>query len=126
MKDPYPLSPEGKRLGRRRLSHAALRWFLIGALAFLLLSEPLALLAIGGYQRLLSPHKGWRCSYATLHGGPSCSEYAEQAVREHGLINGLILLNRRFEDCRAASATLREQSAVAARGQGSKAPFASR
>jgi len=35
------------------------------------------------YQRLLSPLLGPRCRFY-----PSCSEYAAQALREHGILHG--------------------------------------
>ena len=52
-----------------------------GALVVLLLwvlCKPLVLVSISAYQRFISPHKGWCCAYAALHGGPSCSAYGRR------------------------------------------------
>jgi putative membrane protein insertion efficiency factor len=54
----------------------------------------LALLPIRIYQRLISPAIGSRCKYY-----PSCSEYAAQAIREFGILRGLILAGWRLLRC---------------------------
>ncbi|MBI4594182.1 MAG: membrane protein insertion efficiency factor YidD, partial [Candidatus Rokubacteria bacterium] len=41
------------------------------------------LAALTGYRRLLSPFLGRHCRFA-----PTCSEYARQAVEEHGALRG--------------------------------------
>lgn len=46
------------------------------------------------YQRLLSPLLGPRCRFY-----PSCSEYAAQALREHGILHGGGLALRRLCRC---------------------------
>jgi uncharacterized protein len=46
------------------------------------------------YQGLISPLIPPRCKYA-----PSCSEYAAQAVREFGILRGLILAGWRLLRC---------------------------
>lgn len=61
---------------------------------------------IAGYQRWISPVKGYRCAHAVLHGGPGCSGFAQQAIRAHGLWRGLALLRERFRHCRQAMLTL--------------------
>jgi putative membrane protein insertion efficiency factor len=57
-------------------------------------ARSLALLPIRVYQRLLSPLVGTRCKYY-----PSCSEYAAQAIREFGILRGLILAGWRLLRC---------------------------
>lgn len=54
----------------------------------------LALGAIVGYQRLLSPFLGSVCRFA-----PTCSEYARLAVIEHGLAYGIWLAVCRLARC---------------------------
>ena len=49
---------------------------------------------IRGYQLLLGPFLGGACRFH-----PSCSEYARQAVVEHGLVRGLWLAVRRVLRC---------------------------
>lgn len=46
------------------------------------------------YQRALSPFLPQRCRFV-----PSCSEYAVQAIREHGLLRGAALTLRRIACC---------------------------
>ncbi|MEM8592784.1 MAG: membrane protein insertion efficiency factor YidD [Pseudomonadota bacterium] len=62
-----------------------------------------ALLGIYGYQRWLSPRKGYRCAYSVVHGGTGCSGYAKYAIRDHGLFRALPLIRARFADCKAAA-----------------------
>jgi putative membrane protein insertion efficiency factor len=54
----------------------------------------LVILPIRVYRTLLSPLVGARCKYY-----PSCSAYAEQAVREYGILRGLILAGWRLLRC---------------------------
>ncbi len=46
------------------------------------------------YRRLISPALPNRCKYE-----PSCSAYAEQAVREFGILRGLVLAGWRLLRC---------------------------
>jgi putative component of membrane protein insertase Oxa1/YidC/SpoIIIJ protein YidD len=59
----------------------------------------LALAAIRGYQRWLSPHKGFCCALRALTGGDSCSAYGYRVIERFGLRLGLGLLERRLELC---------------------------
>ena len=54
----------------------------------------LVVLPIRAYQLLLSPMGGERCKYY-----PSCSEYAAQAIRDYGILRGLILAGWRLLRC---------------------------
>ena len=65
-----------------------------------------ALLAIRVYQRWISPYKGFRCAHSVLHGGPGCSGYAAEAIRDRGLLGAIRPIRQRFRDCRAAFVTL--------------------
>ena len=49
---------------------------------------------VRGYQRLVSPLFGPRCRYL-----PTCSEYALEALGEHGSIAGSWLAARRLARC---------------------------
>ena len=53
-----------------------------------------ATLAIVVYQRLVAPVLPPACRFA-----PTCSEYARQAILEHGLPRGLWLAIRRLARC---------------------------
>ncbi len=57
------------------------------------MSAPLVAL-IRVYQRLISPLLGPRCRY-----WPSCSEYAAQALRRHGILRGVVLAAWRVLRC---------------------------
>lgn len=70
------------------------------------LPDRLALTAIRFYQRRLSPHKGFRCAHAALHGGEGCSGAVAQIVREEGMLGGRRRIAARFRDCRAAHQAL--------------------
>ena len=68
-----------------------------------------ALMCIGGYQRYLSPYKGYRCAYHAATGRASCSRHAQRVIDRAGVWYGLRLLHRRFERCALAAAALAEQ-----------------
>ena len=46
------------------------------------------------YQRVISPALPRRCKYE-----PTCSAYAEQAIREFGILRGLVLAGWRLLRC---------------------------
>lgn len=50
------------------------------------------------YQRLISPALPRRCKYE-----PTCSRYALQAVREYGILRGLVLATWRVLRCNPLS-----------------------
>ena len=54
----------------------------------------LAVLLVDAYRLLARPFLGARCRFH-----PSCSAYAEQAVREHGALRGSWLAVRRLARC---------------------------
>lgn len=63
------------------------------------LSARLALFAIRGYQRYLSPIKGFSCALRIATGGDSCSAYGYRVIARTGLRVGLRLLRRRLNGC---------------------------
>jgi putative membrane protein insertion efficiency factor len=54
----------------------------------------IAVLAVRGYQLLVSPLLGPRCKYH-----PSCSRYAIDALRRYGFLRGLALAGWRLLRC---------------------------
>jgi uncharacterized protein len=62
--------------------------------------------AIEGYQRYISPYKGFRCAYRAKTGRASCSEYARRLVNKLGVSALAIGLPKQFARCRLAFATL--------------------
>lgn len=59
------------------------------------MSARVALTAIRGYQRAISPSLGYACRFE-----PTCSHYAHEAIERHGLIRGGALAIRRLLRCR--------------------------
>jgi putative component of membrane protein insertase Oxa1/YidC/SpoIIIJ protein YidD len=66
----------------------------------------LALLLIVFYQKFISPYKGFRCAYAVLHGGDSCSEAVKKIVRDKGPFGGRRDIRARFQACKEANEIL--------------------
>ena len=62
----------------------------------------LAITSIIGYQRYLSPHKGFCCAYHHETGKDSCSAYALRVVRRKGALALFTALPRQFARCREA------------------------
>jgi uncharacterized protein len=54
----------------------------------------LAVAPIVAYQRLISPLLPRRCKYE-----PTCSDYAVRAIREFGILRGLVLAGWRLLRC---------------------------
>ena len=52
------------------------------------------LLLIRGYQLIISPLLGSNCRFM-----PTCSEYAMESLRSHGLIKGIYLTIKRIGKC---------------------------
>jgi putative membrane protein insertion efficiency factor len=59
----------------------------------------LLVLLVRGYQRAVSPLLGDRCKYH-----PTCSQYAVDALREHGALRGTFLAAWRVLRCNPWSA----------------------
>lgn len=59
----------------------------------------LALAAIRGYQRFLSPLKGFSCAFRVATGADSCSSYGYRVIARFGVRRGVGLLERRLALC---------------------------
>jgi len=62
--------------------------------------DKLAISGINGYQRYISPYKGYKCAYSYYTKGCSCSEYAKQSIENYGIIKSIPLINLRLKECR--------------------------
>jgi len=51
-------------------------------------------LAIAGYQRVVSPHLPGACRFA-----PTCSEFARTVIADHGILYGVWLTLKRVARC---------------------------
>jgi putative component of membrane protein insertase Oxa1/YidC/SpoIIIJ protein YidD len=69
----------------------------------------LVVLCIVGYQRYLSPHKGFSCAHRVLHGRHSCSEFTKRTVQRRGVVKAVPLVRRRFAACEKASDDLKQK-----------------
>ncbi|XWK86521.1 MAG: membrane protein insertion efficiency factor YidD [Phormidium sp.] len=67
----------------------------------------IACTSISGYQKYLSPHKGFSCAHRILYGGESCSAYIKRIVAQKGLKAAFQASRRRFRDCKKANQILR-------------------
>jgi len=71
----------------------------------------LAVTAISGYQKFISPHKGFSCAHRVLYGCESCSQYFKQVVAEEGIITAIANAKGRFQECREANEILKKRRA---------------
>ena len=69
--------------------------------------DVIAVKSIQGYQRYVSPHKGFSCAYRKLHGQKSCSQYFLSMISQLGLVEAIPLFHQRLADCKAAHANLK-------------------
>lgn len=67
----------------------------------------IATTSISGYQKYISPRKGFSCAYRLLYKSESCSHYVKRIVAERGLAAALKASRQRFQDCREANQILR-------------------
>ena len=65
---------------------------------------------ISGYQRHLSPRKGYSCAHRVVHGGDSCSEYVKNALSDKSLFEATLLARRRFKVCSVAYMYSKDQA----------------
>lgn len=61
---------------------------------------------IAGYQRRVSPRKGWSCAHRVAHGGPSCSAAVRELVARRGVVRAVRPTVARFVACGQAAALL--------------------
>jgi putative component of membrane protein insertase Oxa1/YidC/SpoIIIJ protein YidD len=62
--------------------------------------------AIAGYQKHLSPRKGFSCAHRLLHQGESCSQYTKQVILKQGLWAAIPAVRSRFAECKVANQVL--------------------
>jgi putative component of membrane protein insertase Oxa1/YidC/SpoIIIJ protein YidD len=69
----------------------------------------LAVTAISGYQKFISPHKGFSCAHRVLYGCESCSQYFKQVIAEEGILTAIANAKGRFQECREANEILKKR-----------------
>ena len=72
-------------------------------------SRGLAVTAISGYQKFISPHKGFSCAHRVLYGCESCSQYFKQVIAEEGIVTAIANAKGRFQECREANEILKKR-----------------
>jgi putative component of membrane protein insertase Oxa1/YidC/SpoIIIJ protein YidD len=65
---------------------------------------------ITGYQKYISPYKGFSCAHRVLYGSESCSQYVKHIISEENLISALKSAKIRFQACREANQILKVQN----------------
>ncbi len=81
-----------------------------------------AIASISGYQRHLSPHKGFSCAYRVLHGGESCSQYVKRMIAERGWHGAIAAARERFDACSAANSQLKARPLCSQATHGTNRP----
>ncbi|MDZ7959292.1 MAG: membrane protein insertion efficiency factor YidD [Aulosira sp. DedQUE10] len=74
------------------------------------LGRKVGMVAITGYQKHISPRKGFVCAYRVLYGGESCSQYIKRVIAEDGFGALLTKSRKRFQACKQANRILRSQA----------------
>ncbi|BAT53092.1 hypothetical protein NOS3756_20510 [Nostoc sp. NIES-3756] len=69
-------------------------------------TRKIGIVAIAGYQKHISPHKGFVCAHRILYGGESCSAYIKRVIAEEGLSAAWGKSHTRFQACKQANLTL--------------------
>lgn len=67
----------------------------------------IAVASISGYQKYISPKKGFSCAHRVLYGGESCSQYIKRAIAQRGLSQGIKAAGHRFAACKNANKILK-------------------
>jgi putative component of membrane protein insertase Oxa1/YidC/SpoIIIJ protein YidD len=71
----------------------------------------LAVTVIRGYQKFISPHKGFSCAHRVLYGCDSCSQYFKRVIAEEGILTAIANAKGRFQECREANEILKSRRA---------------
>jgi putative component of membrane protein insertase Oxa1/YidC/SpoIIIJ protein YidD len=81
------------------------------------ITRKISISAITGYQKHISPHKGFACAHRILYGGDSCSQYIKRIIAKEGLKTALLKSRLRFQSCKQANLILRSQSVETEEGR---------
>ncbi|MGL5059348.1 MAG: membrane protein insertion efficiency factor YidD [Microcoleus sp.] len=69
----------------------------------------LAIASISGYQKHISPKKGFACGHRVLYGGESCSQYIKSSIGQFGFFEAVKKSRRRFAACKQANEILKSR-----------------
>ncbi len=71
--------------------------------SILKISNYTALQLIDGYQRHLSPIKGFKCAAGQLYGDTTCSAAIKTIVKTQGIVQGLPAIQSQLTRCQTAA-----------------------
>ena len=71
-------------------------------------ARTIAVNCIEGYQRYISPYKGFCCAHRAVHDGASCSEWAKRAIKKVGVYSAFPLIIRRLKACNTSYQALKQ------------------
>ena len=60
-------------------------------------------MAIRGYQKWISPYKGFRCAHHVVYADGSCSDYGLQCFEESPFFEAIQRIKDRFAACKVAN-----------------------
>lgn len=63
----------------------------------------IAVMMIRGYQKWISPYKGFRCAHNVVYATGSCSCYGEAVFNEYPFFQAWGKLKERFKECKMAA-----------------------
>ncbi|WP_459778814.1 membrane protein insertion efficiency factor YidD [Photobacterium sp. R1] len=66
----------------------------------------MAIWSIRGYQKWISPHKGFRCAHTAYYGGKSCSAAIVEFIETLPCRKLPVAIKQRFQECQRASKKL--------------------
>ena len=75
------------------------------------------LTTINGYQRHLSPIKGFKCAAGQLYGDSTCSAAVKQIVQTQGFIDGLPAIQQQIKRCHQAARQLKSNPVLSQQAQ---------
>ena len=83
----------------------------------------IAIAAIAGYQRFISPHKGFSCAHRVLYGCESCSQYFKNVIAEEGIFVAIANAKGRFQECREANEILKARRAKCSKSKSQRQKY---
>lgn len=84
--------------------------------------QQIAIALIGGYQKHISPQKGFSCAHRLLHGGESCSQYMKRLIAQEGLVEAMRASRQRFQACRESNQILKARYSYRCQNEDSPNP----
>lgn len=68
-----------------------------------IITDQTTLRLISGYQRYLSPIKGFKCAAGQVYGDSTCSAVIKAIVQNQGLVAGFPAIQHQLKQCHAAA-----------------------